>query len=135
MFSVNKQQATDYELYEATVQKEDPLAYEAGLYDDHIKWLREEGQRFHARYQIMKTDDELEEIERNLFMEAKEMTTPGLPIYYSAGRFSCGFCAFRQPCIEKNRKGDYEFILDNMFDKRDKHYWVKEVSTDTQGGE
>jgi hypothetical protein len=134
-YSVNRMQPTDFDLYYRTVKENDTKAFEAGLYDDHLKWLKEEGTNYHARYQVMKTDEELEEIERNLYMEAKEMITPDLPIYYSAGRFSCSFCAFRQPCIEKNRQGDFQFILDNLFEKRDKHYWVKEVSTDTQGGE
>ena len=48
---------------------------------------------------------------------------------------SCSFCAFRQPCLEKNRQQDFQFLLDTLYDKRDKHYWVKELSTDKQGGE
>lgn len=135
-FSVNKQQAVDYETYKRTVETEDPEAFKAGLYDDHLEWLKEGGQNYHNRYQIVKTDAELEEIERNLFAEASEMTDPDLRIYPSAGRFACGFCAFRQPCLEKNRQQDYQYMLDTLFDRRKQHYWVKtELSTDSQGGE
>lgn len=134
-YSVNKQQNVDYDIYLKTVKEDDPVAYEAGLYDEFLEWLKESGQNFHGRYQIAKTDEELEEIERNLFMEASDMVDPHLRIYPAAGRFSCGFCAFRQPCLERNRQGDYQYLLDTMFEKRDKHYWVKELSTDKQGGE
>lgn len=135
MYSVNKQQSVDYDTYLACVKKNDTQAYEEGLYDDFLAYLKEAGERFHGRYQIFKTDAELEEIERALFMEAAEMTNPDLMIYPSPGRFSCGFCAFRQPCLEKFRQGDYEYMLDTMYDRRKTHYWVKELSTDKQGGE
>lgn len=135
MYSVNRQQAVDYDTYLATVKENDTAAYEAGLYDEFLEFLKESGERFHGRYQISKTEEELIEIERNLFYEAADMTDSNLRIYPSAGRFNCGFCAFRQPCLEKNRQGDYQYMLDTLFDKREKHYWVKELSTDKQGGE
>lgn len=134
-FSVNKNQAVDYETYLATVSTEDKEAYEEGLYDEFLEFLKNEGINFYGRYQIMKTDEELEELERNLFAEVQDMIDPKLRIYPSSGRFNCGFCAFRQPCIEKNRQGDYQYMLDTLFDKRRRHYWVKELSTDKQGGE
>lgn len=135
MYSVNKQQAVDYDTYLKTVKEEDTEAYEAGLYNEFLEYLKESGERFHGRYQIAKTDEELEEIERNLFLEAADMVDPNLRLYPSAGRFACGFCAFRQPCLEKNRQGDFQYMLDTLYEKRDKHYWVKELSTDKQGGE
>lgn len=134
-FSVNKMQSVDYDTYLKTVSTEDTKAYEAGLYNDFLEYLKQSGERFHGRYQIAKTDEELEEIERNLFAEASDMVDPNLRVYPSAGRFSCGFCAFRQPCLEKNRQGDFQYMLDTLFEKRDKHYWVKELSTEKQGGE
>ena len=134
-YSVNANQAVDYETYKKCVAENDTEAYEAGLYDEFLTYLKEGGVNFHGRYQIMKTDEELEEIERGLFMEASEMTSPTTLIYPSPGRFSCGFCAFRQPCLEKYRQGDYQYMLDTLYEKREKHYWVKELSTDKQGGE
>ncbi len=135
MYSVNKNQAVDYETYRDTVAEHDAEAYAAGLYDDFLKYLKEEGPNFHGRYQISKSDNELEELERQLFLEASDMVDPRLRIYPSPGRFSCGFCAFRQPCLEKQRGGDYQYGLDTLYDRRKQHYWVKELSTDTQGGE
>lgn len=134
-FSVNKQQAVDYDTYLATVKAEDAQAYEAGLYDEFLNFLQNSGINFHGRYQVMKDDLELEEVERNLYLEAAEMVDPDLRIYPSSGRFTCSFCAFRQPCLEKNRQGDYQYMLDTLFDKRERHYWVRELSTDKQGNE
>jgi hypothetical protein len=134
-FSKNKNQDVDYVTYLKTVQEYDKDAYEAGLYDDMLTFLKEGGANFYGRYQIVKTDEELEEIERTLFMEAAEMTDSKTRIYPSPGRFSCGFCAFRQPCLEKFRQGDFQYMLDTLYEKREKHYWVKELSTDKQGGE
>jgi hypothetical protein len=135
MYSVNKQQAVDFQTYRDTVKEHDTAAYEAGLYDEFLEYLQGEGPQFHGRYQIAKLDEELEETERNLFWEAADMTNPNLRLYPNAGRFNCATCAFRQPCLEKNRKGDYQYMLDTLFDRRKSHYWVKELSTDKQGGE
>jgi hypothetical protein len=135
MFSVNKQQAVDYATYLKTVSEEDTQAYQAGLYDEFLDFLLNDGSKFHGRYQIIKSDAELEEIERGLFLEAADMTDPNLRIYPSPGRFGCGTCAFRQPCLEKNQQGDYHYMLDTLFDRRKEHYWVKELSTDKRGGE
>lgn len=134
-FSVNKQQACDYDLYLKTVMEEDKEAYEAGLYDEHLTFLRDVGVNFHGRYQIPKMDEELIEIERNLFFEASDMCDPNIRPYPNAGRFNCATCAFRQPCLEKNRQGDYQYMLETLYDRRKSHYWVKELSTDKQGGE
>jgi hypothetical protein len=135
LYSVSKSQSTDYETYVKTVSEGDKEAYENGLYDEFITFLKEEGTVYAHRYQIRKTDEELEQIERTLFNEASDMIDPNLRIYPNAGKFNCGYCAFRQPCLETNRQGDVLFLLDELFDKRDKHYWVKELSTDKQGGE
>jgi hypothetical protein len=135
LFSVNKQQATDYDMFLSTVRAKDTQAFEEGLYDEHLAWLKDSGERFHGRYQVYKTEAELHEIENNLYWEAFEMCSPNTIIYPSAGRFNCAQCAFRQPCLEKNRQGDYQYILDTMFEKRKKHYWDKEASTDGKGGQ
>lgn len=139
-YSVNKNQAVDYETYLECVKENDPQAYAQGLYEEFLNFLKEGGQNFYGRYQIAKTDEELEELERNLFWEASDMIDLAMTknkrrMYPSSGRFNCGFCAFRQPCLEQNRQGDFQYMLDTLFDKREKHYWVKELSTESQGGE
>ncbi len=135
LYSVNKQQPVDYDTYLNCIKTNDTEAFEAGLYDEFLQYLKESGERFHGRYKILKTTEELIEIERHLFMEAKEMCSKDTFIYPSPGRFNCATCAFRQPCLEKNRQADYQTILDTMFDRRKEHYWVKDLSTDKQGNE
>lgn len=135
-FSVSKSEPVEYELYRETVAREDTEAYEAGLYDEYLEWLRTDGPKFHMRYQIHKTPYELREIGKNIYLEAREMVNPDLAIYPAAGRFSCSFCAFRQPCMGKNNGEDYYFTLQSLFTRRDRHYWeLKDASTESKGGE
>ena len=134
-YSVSKSATSDYDTYLKTVRENDAEAFEAGLYDEHLEYLKTEGPLFAYRYQIHKADIELEEVERVLFTEVQDMIDPDLRIYPNPGRFNCGFCAFRQPCMEQYAQGDVMFTLEELFDRRAKHYWVKELSTDKQGGE
>lgn len=134
-FSTNKNQATTYELAKKTFSEQDPQAYAEGLYDLYLTFLENEGRVFHERYQKHRSAGELLEIHRNLYLEAVDIVNPDLPLYPNPGRFSCSTCAFRQPCLEKNSGGDYQYALNTLFDKRE-HYWVRvEASTDTKGGE
>ena len=135
IFSVNKSQDVDYATYLKTVQEEDTLAYDSGHYDEMLNFLKEEGIVYFARHQIHKTDDELEEIERNIGLEALDMIDPGIRIYPSPGRFGCDFCAFQTPCIERNGKGDYQYALDTLFERRQHYYIREEPSTESKGGE
>lgn len=131
MFSVNKSQETTYELYLKTVAENDPGAYEAGLYDDFLEYLREFGGVYHKRHQITRTDTELENAGRNIYYEALDILDPNKRIYPSPGRFACQDCAFRGPCLSMNRGEDYLYALESMFEKRPYKYWeVQELSTD-----
>lgn len=134
-FSVSYSQDTSYGIFLETVQEQDQEAFEQGLYDDYLHYLKEEGPQFYQRYQIAKTDDELRTVALNLYLEAKDMVDPDLPMYPNPGRFSCGTCAFIEPCQERFARRDYQYFLDTMMEKKEKHYWVREeASTDTRGG-
>jgi hypothetical protein len=135
IFSTNKNQATTAELATKTFMEEDREAFDEGLYDDYIQFLENDGRPFHERFQKHRSPAELEQIGRNLYDEALDMVSPYTRLYPNPGRFSCGSCAFRQPCLEKNGGGDYQYALDSLFDRRE-HYWVRtEASTETKGGE
>lgn len=135
LFSVSQSASVDLETYVKTVSTEDTAAYEEGLYDDYIEWLKSEGPVYTYRKQIHKTDAELDEIGHNIYLEAVEMVNPDILIYPSPGRFGCNFCAFQQPCREKNSQGDYMYALDTLFEKRAHYYVREEASTDSKGGE
>jgi hypothetical protein len=134
-FSVAQNQDTDYELYLQTVSEKDTDAWKEGLYDDFLRYLQEEGITYYSRKQIHKSREELESIEYNIGLEALDMIDPKLRIYPSAGRFGCTFCAFRQPCMEKNAHGDYQYALDTMYEQREHYYVREEPSTESKGGE
>lgn len=135
IFSVSKSEPVEYDMYVETIKREDADAYAQGHYDTYLTWLREEGPKFFARYQIAKTQAEIDEIERNIGYEALDMIDPKLRIYPSAGRFGCSFCAFRQPCLEKNNQGDYQYALDTLFERREHYYVRQEASTESKGAE
>jgi hypothetical protein len=135
IYSINKNQEVDYDSYLKTVQEEDPEAFKAGSYDAMLQFLKEEGTVYFARHEVHKSDAELEEIERNIGLEALDMIDPGIRIYPSPGRFGCDFCAFQTPCIEQNAQGDYTYALDTLFERREHYYIRQEPSTESKGGE
>ena len=135
IFSVAQNQDTDYDTYLATVSEQDKQAFEDGLYDEFLEFLKNEGIVYYSNSQIAKSPLELDEIERNIGYEALDMIDPSLRIYPSAGRFGCSFCAFREPCMEKNSGGDYQYGLDTLFEVREPYYIRNDPSTESKGGE
>jgi len=129
LFSTNKQMTTSAELYEETVRECDPSAYESGLYDEFIQYLKETGPEFSRWHPVYRNDEECRQAHYNLWLEAGEMTNPRLPIYPNQGRFHCkgltpsSGCAFWEPCLAKNRGEDFRYALDTMYEKRARHYW------------
>lgn len=134
-FSVSKQIVTDWKLYEQTVMENDSYAYEIGLYDDFIDYLKREGPNFHSRHQVNRNDEECRQAGINIWLEARDMVNPSLPIYPNPGRFHCkGFgpdsgCAFWEPCLGTNRGEDVDYSLTTLFDHLDRHYWEDKPPT------
>lgn len=137
IFPRSKQVSYHPDVYERTVKELDPAAYEMGVYTEYIEHLRgPEGARFHAVYPEYRTEAQMRNCLEDIYAEAQDIIDPNLRIYKNAGRFNCGNCAFRQPCLEKSSGGDYQYALDTMFEKRRYHYWEdKAPSTETKGGE
>jgi hypothetical protein len=135
IFSKNRQQNLSYDIYLETVKEEDTEAYEEGLYDDILEFLKNEGPHYVHRYQIHKSPAELEQIAYNIGLEALDMIDPGTRIYPSPGRFGCSFCAFRQPCMGKNNGEDFQYALDTLFERREHYYVREEASTDSKSAE
>jgi hypothetical protein len=136
-FSVNKMQDTDYRTFLQTVMTEDRTAYEEGRYDNFLEFLKNEGIIFYKRHQIHKSDYECQQMEYNIGQEALEMLEleGRIRVYPSPGRFGCRNCAFRQPCMEQNGGGDYQYMLDTLFERREHYYVRTEPSTESKGGE
>lgn len=136
LYSVSKSMDTTAELYEQTVRENDNLAYTQGLYDDFIAFLKgPEGPKYHQRHQIHRNAHELKTAGEVIFDIASDMTDPNVRIYPAPGKFNCQNCAFQEPCLSQNRGEDYEYTLDSLFEKRERHYYETEKSTDKREGE
>jgi hypothetical protein len=132
-FSVSKNLDVDTDTYIRTVSSRDAGAYKAGLYDEFIAYLRAEGPRFINHHTVRRTGIQLNNFEADLLAQAREMTSPNTAIYPSPGRFSCGFCAYREPCLDKNQGGDYQYALETMYQIKPRYYVLKEATTDHAG--
>jgi len=121
-FSVNKMQATDFDTYREHVAKHDEEAYNAGLYDDFLDFLKNEGIIYYRRFKIIKSDYELEQYEQNLVAETLDMIDPAVRVYPTPGRFSCGGCAYKEPCLSMNAGQDYQYTLQTMYIKQEPYY-------------
>jgi len=90
---------------------------------------------YYQRFQIHKSEEELEQIVINIGLEALDMIDPKIRVYPSAGRFSCQTCAFRQPCLGRNRQEDYTYTLKTLFEQREHYYVREEASTESKSAE
>jgi hypothetical protein len=135
-FSTGKTTVTcGAEVYERTVSENDAEAYAQGLYDEFIQYLKDNS-KLHMSYTQHRNEFEIMETRKDIANEAMDIIDPSLRIYKNAGRFSCQYCAFQTPCLEKSGGGDYVYSLESMFDKRKYHYWVDtEASTESKGGQ
>lgn len=132
-FSVSKQLDTDADTYTRTVSARDKGAYTAGLYDEYIAYLKAEGPRFINHHTVRRTSIQLDNFESDLLDQAFEMTDPNTRIYPSPGRFSCGNCAYKEPCLDKNQGGDYHYALQTVYQIKPRYYVLREATTDHAG--
>lgn len=133
LYSTNKQAITStHSMYKTTVQENDPIAFHNGLYDEFLQHLKDNA-RFHLRHEIHRNEHELQEAGFNIWQEACDIIDPNLKVYPSAGRWTCNGCAFKEPCLGMNRGEDYQYYLDTMYEKRERHYFERPPSTDKPG--
>lgn len=134
LFSVAKNQDTNYETYLATIVKHDPEAYAAGHYDEILTYLKNDGVIYFNREKIVKANIEYDEIEKHIGQEVLEMINPNLALYPSPSKQGCSWCAFKVPCMEMNVCGDYQTALNEGFEVRE-HYYIRKDDELTEGGE
>jgi len=128
-FSTSKQNPPDYTMFKETVMAKDPTAYASGLYNEYLEWLRVEGPRAIQVHKIYKPSQTLVSVGHNIFLQAKEMISHPA-IYPNPGRFTCGWCAFQGPCIDRTAGRDYEYALETMFEVKPRYYEIAESTTD-----
>jgi hypothetical protein len=117
-FSVNKQQDTSYTLYLETVKELDPIAHQAGLYDDILAYLQYEGKQYQRRTWVTYNKYEYQSIGYQICLEAIDMLSDPL-IYPNPTRFQCGYCDFKEPCLSRMDGSDEKYVLDRLYIKRD----------------
>lgn len=125
-FSTAKNQATTLPIFRRHVAEFDPKAYTDGAYDEFLEWLEDNAPKFHQRFIVIKSDQELANIGENLTLEAMDMVDANLRIYPSVGRYGCSNCAYREPCVAQFRGEDYTYTLDSLFNKVEHRYYHKE---------
>lgn len=113
-FSKNRQQRTTYELYKQTLIDNGERLTD---YIEFLEFLQDKPNPFFQRYQVSRSDTEMQNLERQIGIEAIDMLN-NPSIYPNVGMFTCMGCAYRTPCLAKMDGSDYEFILKNQFRKR-----------------
>lgn len=127
-YSVSKTELTTHDLYKQTVMEKDYDAWQMGLYDDHLNWLKTEGPIFTQRHQVHKNTHEIENTGKYISLEAVDIINDP-SVYPMPGRFSCNWCLYQQPCLGVNMNEDYLYTLNTMFEKRDSNYWEAKPPT------
>lgn len=128
-FSTAKNANTDYQTFMKTVFDQDHEAFALGYYDEYLKWLKEEGPRYWQRHQVTRNQTELQNTWENMINEAHDIID-NPRIYPQPGRFSCPSCAYRQPCLGMSQGEDFKYLLEETFEKRTKHYFETQMSTE-----
>lgn len=114
-FSTDQRHPTSYEIAKRQLSE---AGEDLSLYQDYLNNLKEIGDgRYFRRQQIHRTQAELRNLADNIRDEVMDMLDPNLRCYPSPGRFTCGGCAFREPCMAMNEGRDYEWILNEQFIK------------------
>ena len=109
-FSQNKQQKTTYAIYKKTLEENnEPYA----PYADFLEYLKAQPNSFFARHQVHRNQTELQNLERQIVMEAIEMLDDPW-IYPNPGMFNCMGCAYRIPCLAVNDGSDLTYIMENF---------------------
>jgi hypothetical protein len=134
-FSTAQNQATSLEIFEPFVATHDKVAYEEGAYDEYLQFLRSaEATSFTQRFVIIKSEAELENIGKNISLEAAEMVDSRTRIYPSVGRYTCSTCAYRQPCLSEFMNEDTKYLLESTYKQTDRRYWMDQPPSSEKAG-
>ena len=132
MYSTDKNQPTNKELFVACVQEEDPQAYFSGKYDDYIRWLELEGPQYWNREEIRKSKRELNIIGEQLRAVAQEMIKSscgysGIELsdkdaIPSPTKYGCMYCDFFNVCVGMQQDADWQYTLNAEFEWKQPYY-------------
>ncbi len=103
-------------------------------YGGILQTLLDKGNTFFARYPVLRTRNEIEELVGHLHTIALEMTDPGISLYPNPSWTNCNFCPFRAPCLTWNAGGDYEFLLQHEYALRKRAVSFREEEESINAG-
>lgn len=116
MYSTSKTQHTTFEIADPFLKLFDKAAYEEGLYDEYLAYLKSaDAPKFHQRFVIRQTEEKARNVLLNTAMEARDMTREDLLIYPAPGKFNCPNCSFYEPCIQKLNGEDYDYTIESNY--------------------
>ena len=91
-------------------------------YEEILGILKRRGNDFFHRVRVRKTQAEMEDVAHRIYLITRDMKDP--TIYPNCNKFgACPYlCDFKEVCIEMNTGRDASFILDSMYQEREKRY-------------
>lgn len=115
--SVDKSQNTTLRLY---LDKLAEMGYaDLSPYEDMLQVLRAQGNKFFRRTEVHRTQRELEILGRRIALEAVDILNDP-SIYPTPGKFNCGRCDFKAPCLAMADGSDATWMLNDGYHKRGK---------------
>jgi Zierdtviridae exonuclease len=126
MFSIDRQnESTTIGLLQAFIDANGlaPIVADSEKLSSYVDYVREGGdEQFIIRAHARRNRHQLVNAGKRIFVEAKEMLTPDLPIYPNiTNDFKCLNCQFRAPCIAEESGADWEqMIKDGYVSNRDR---------------
>ena len=126
LYSTAKDKPYEYESYVNEIKEGDPVAFEQGLYDEYLDWLKAEGPQYYRLTRVRKTEKSMRMMQDILQDVAFAITSTREGVrktYPSPTKFGCIYCDFRQPCIERMNGQPYDDMMNSLFVQKEKHYY------------
>jgi hypothetical protein len=126
--SVNKTQLTDYDTAWQTFRQYDPDAFQKGLYNDYLAWLRECGPVYSRQFMYFKTSEQLDIVGRHILDQAYEVINQEKRIYPNPSQTTCERCAFQLPCFAVQSGRNPQEELEAGFVQTEPYYITRRQS-------
>lgn len=105
--SKDKTQSTTYDFYVRAIERH---GFKEEDYEDFLDYLWKEGPQFVRRFQLHRSQKELDSQGTIIYSEALDML--GNPnIYPNPTEMNCNSCSFQGPCLSRLDGSDWQYIL------------------------